>query len=44
MNREISEIILGFKKGEIIQEGTFKELSYKKGLFQDFLKQRESVK
>lgn len=32
--------ILVFDKGKIIQEGTFNELSIKKGLFQDFLKQK----
>lgn len=32
--------ILVFDKGKIVQEGTFNELSNKKGLFQDFLKQR----
>lgn len=32
--------ILVFNKGGIVQEGTYSELSSKKGLFQDFLRQR----
>ncbi len=36
--------ILVFEKGEIIQRGSFTELSAKKGLFQDFLRQREVAK
>ncbi|MCR4306025.1 MAG: ATP-binding cassette domain-containing protein, partial [Candidatus Daviesbacteria bacterium] len=32
--------ILVFDKGKIVQEGDFNELSNKKGLFQDFLRQR----
>jgi len=33
--------ILVFDKGTIVQEGSFKELENKKGLFQDFLNQKE---
>jgi ATP-binding cassette, subfamily B, bacterial len=32
--------ILVFDKGQIIQQGTFSELSQKRGLFQEFLKER----
>lgn len=32
--------IVVFNRGQIVQEGTFGELSKKKGLFQDFLKQK----
>lgn len=35
-----SDRILVFDKGEIVQEGTFAELADKKGLFQDFLRQK----
>jgi ATP-binding cassette subfamily B protein len=35
--------ILVFGKGKIVQEGTFVELSNKKGLFQEFLNQKEDV-
>lgn len=35
-----SDRILVMDKGRIVQKGTFKELENKKGLFQDFLKQR----
>lgn len=35
-----SDRILVFDKGEIVQEGTFDELANKRGLFQDFLKQK----
>lgn len=34
--------ILVFKKGEIVQAGTFEQLANKKGLFQSFLIQKES--
>lgn len=33
--------ILVFEKGHIVQKGTFESLSNEKGLFQDFLKQKE---
>ncbi|OGG80721.1 hypothetical protein A3A39_00145 [Candidatus Kaiserbacteria bacterium RIFCSPLOWO2_01_FULL_54_13] len=35
--------ILVFDKGKILQEGRFDELANKKGLFQDFLRQKEPV-
>lgn len=35
-----SDRILVFNKGKIVQEGKYNELADKKGLFQDFLKQR----
>ncbi len=35
--------IFVFDKGKIVQEGTFNELSRDKGLFQDFLKQKEPL-
>lgn len=35
-----SDRILVFDKGKIVQEGTYKDLEVKKGLFQYFLKQR----
>lgn len=35
-----SDRILVFDKGRIVQQGTFNNLSSKKGLFQDFLRQR----
>lgn len=35
-----SDRILVFDKGKVVQEGTFDELSSKRGLFQDFLKQK----
>ena len=37
-----SDRILVFDKGKIVQEGTYDELEREKGLFQDFLKQRDS--
>lgn len=37
-----SDRILVFDTGKIVQEGTFDELSGKKGLFQEFLRQRVS--
>lgn len=36
-----SDRILVFDKGKIMQEGTFNQLANQKGLFQDFLRQRE---
>ncbi|MBI2597068.1 ABC transporter ATP-binding protein [Candidatus Daviesbacteria bacterium] len=38
-----SDRILVFDKGKIVQEGTFNQLANQKGLFQDFLKQREPI-
>jgi ABC-type bacteriocin/lantibiotic exporter with double-glycine peptidase domain len=35
--------ILVFDAGKIVQEGDFKSLSAKKGLFQDFLQQRKQI-
>ena len=35
-----SDRILVFDKGEVVQEGAFKELANKRGLFQDFLRQK----
>ena len=38
-----SDRILVFDKGKIVQEGTFNKLANQKGLFQNFLKQREPI-
>ena len=38
-----SDRILVFDKGKIMQEGIFNQLANQKGLFQDFLKQREPI-
>lgn len=35
-----SDRILVFDKGKIVQEGTFDKLANRKGLFQDFLRQK----
>lgn len=36
-----SDRIIVFEKGQIVQEGTYQALASQKGLFQDFLEQRE---
>ena len=36
-----SDRILVFEKGKIVQQGKYDELANKKGLFQDFLRQKE---
>lgn len=38
-----SNRILVFEKGKIVQEGAFNQLANQKGLFQDFLEQREPI-
>ncbi|MBI2338456.1 ABC transporter ATP-binding protein [Candidatus Daviesbacteria bacterium] len=38
-----SDRILVFDKGKIVQEGVFNQLANQKGLFQDFLEQREPI-
>ncbi len=38
-----SNRILVFDKGKIAQEGTFNQLAKQKGLFQDFLQQKEQI-